>query len=169
MNMKMPNFNVKDLMREAGSTISTQVSRVVQVIVVFRDKFSFFIIDRWFCSSLKRNCISLLTEPSWTVISRPWLRGAKRQRISLRKWWKIVKHCWSRTQVCLYIELSLSFFNNFLTNFKATVWKTLFSRRLKRRSHRGCQTLSTLAKISSKLGELLAPMDHMDQRLSERV
>lgn len=33
MNYKdmIPNFNVKDLMREAGSTISTQVSRVVQV------------------------------------------------------------------------------------------------------------------------------------------
>ncbi|CRL07394.1 CLUMA_CG020367, isoform B [Clunio marinus] len=31
MNMKLPNFNVKDLMREAGSTISTQVSRVVQL------------------------------------------------------------------------------------------------------------------------------------------
>lgn len=31
MNMKLPNFNVKDLMREAGTTISTQVSRVVQL------------------------------------------------------------------------------------------------------------------------------------------
>lgn len=32
MNMKLPSFNVKDMMREAGSTISTQVSRVVQVL-----------------------------------------------------------------------------------------------------------------------------------------
>lgn len=32
----MPNFNVKDLMREAGSTISTQVSRVVQVRFFFQ-------------------------------------------------------------------------------------------------------------------------------------
>jgi len=31
MNMKMPHFNVKELMREAGSTISTQMSRVVQL------------------------------------------------------------------------------------------------------------------------------------------
>lgn len=31
----MPNFNVKDLMREAGSTISTQVSRVVQVTLKY--------------------------------------------------------------------------------------------------------------------------------------
>ncbi|XP_070503007.1 endophilin-B1 isoform X2 [Chironomus tepperi] len=31
MNMKLPSFNVKDLMREAGTTISTQVSRVVQL------------------------------------------------------------------------------------------------------------------------------------------
>lgn len=32
--MKMPNFNVKDLMREAGSSISSQVSRVVQVLFI---------------------------------------------------------------------------------------------------------------------------------------
>lgn len=29
--MNLPHFNVKELIREAGSTISTQVSRVVQV------------------------------------------------------------------------------------------------------------------------------------------
>lgn len=34
-NVFQPNFNVKDLMREAGTTISTQVSRVVQVITSF--------------------------------------------------------------------------------------------------------------------------------------
>lgn len=38
MNMKLPSFNVKDMMREAGSTISTQVSRVVQVL---RKKINF--------------------------------------------------------------------------------------------------------------------------------
>lgn len=35
----MPNFNMKDLMREAGSTISTQVSRVVQVNTSFVNFF----------------------------------------------------------------------------------------------------------------------------------
>lgn len=44
MNMKMPNFNVKDLMREAGSTISTQVSRVVQVITDISNFHVFLIL-----------------------------------------------------------------------------------------------------------------------------
>jgi hypothetical protein len=39
MNMKMPNFNMKNLIQEAGSTISTQVSRVVQVKFFFLRKY----------------------------------------------------------------------------------------------------------------------------------
>jgi hypothetical protein len=37
MNMKLPSiqgFNVKDLVKEAGNQISTQVSRVVQVRIL---------------------------------------------------------------------------------------------------------------------------------------
>jgi hypothetical protein len=41
MNMKLPSFNVKEMMREAGSTIHTQMTRVVQVSVVLQFSISF--------------------------------------------------------------------------------------------------------------------------------
>lgn len=45
----MPNFNVKDLMREAGSTISTQVSRVVQVIDSIENFLCLYVFIDFYC------------------------------------------------------------------------------------------------------------------------